>query len=39
MEPYEFLLDLTPKGAPAVRVTCSQNDVNLLFEQKMETNE
>jgi hypothetical protein len=31
MEPYEFLLDLTPKGAPAVRVTCSQNDVKRPF--------
>ena len=31
MEPYEFLLDLTPKGAPAVRVACSQNDVKRPF--------
>lgn len=31
MEPYEFLLDLTPKGAPAARVACSQNDVKRPF--------
>lgn len=31
MEPYEFLLDLTPKGTPSVKVTCSQNDVKRPF--------